>query len=110
MRRSNMGPVKAKTVATCDAPVARARAARIMAERELMFAIQRAEASYEATVRLGIEFDRRLARSESFLRDTGHLARDREDRIAVPLEPAVDGPTRRARRTGRVPVAHGLAG
>jgi len=55
---------------------ARARAARIMAERKLMVAIERAEASYEATAELGAAFERRLASSESSLRNAGYLSHD----------------------------------
>jgi hypothetical protein len=87
-----------------------------MAERELMIAIQRAEAFYEATAELGAEFDRRLDRSESFLRDAGYLRRDGHGRDVAPMEPRADvRPTKsqaRAPRRGpgrRLPAARGLA-
>jgi hypothetical protein len=55
--------------------LARARAARIIAERHLTMAIKRAELRYEETAALGREFDRRLERVKSALRDAGYLAR-----------------------------------
>jgi hypothetical protein len=53
-----------------------ARAARIIAERHLMKAIEQAELRYEQTAELGREFDRRLGRTKSRLRDAGYLGRD----------------------------------
>ena len=58
--------------ATLD-PLARARAARIIAERQLMIAIRRAELRYEKTAQLGTDFDRRLERTKSALREAGYL-------------------------------------
>jgi hypothetical protein len=53
--------------------LARARAARIIAERQLMVAIKRAELYYEQTAELGREFDRRFERTKSALRGAGYL-------------------------------------
>ena len=54
-------------------PLARAKAARIIADRQLMMAIKRAELFYEQTAELGREFDRRFERTKSALRDAGYL-------------------------------------
>jgi hypothetical protein len=53
--------------------LARARAARIVAERHLMMAIKQAEWRYEETAELGRDFDRRLELTKSALRDTRYL-------------------------------------
>jgi hypothetical protein len=53
---------------------AQARAARIIAERQLMVAIERAERRYEETAELGSEFDRRLQRTKSALQNAGYLS------------------------------------
>ena len=55
-------------------PLARARAAAILAERHLMMAIKAAELRFEETAELGREFDRRLERRKSGLREAGYLA------------------------------------
>ena len=54
--------------------LARARAATILAERHLVMAIKAAELRFEETAELGREFDRRLERRKSGLRDAGYLA------------------------------------
>jgi hypothetical protein len=54
--------------------LAAARAARIIAVRQLMMAIERAELRYEQTAELGKEFDRRLERTKSALRGAGYLS------------------------------------
>src|SRR2546425_4264352 len=53
--------------------LARARAARIIAVRQLMMAIERAERRYEETAELGREFDRRLERMKADLHRAGYL-------------------------------------
>jgi hypothetical protein len=44
-----------------------------MAERHLSMAIKRAEQRFDETEGLGREFDRRLERTKSALRDAGYL-------------------------------------
>jgi hypothetical protein len=58
---------------SADEPLARAQAARIIAERRLLMAINEAELRYEETAELGREFDRRLERTKSALRAAGYL-------------------------------------
>ena len=52
-----------------------ARAARILAERQLEMAIHRAESQCEEIAKLGRDFDRRLEKSKAMLLDAGYLQR-----------------------------------
>jgi hypothetical protein len=68
-------PAHERELAPVDS-LAQARAARIIAERQLLLAIKKAELRYEETVELGREFDRRFERTKSVLRDAGYLSFD----------------------------------